>query len=175
MNIIIETERLELVAATADIVRAEISRRAAFARLLAARVPADWPPQYNDIDSMIFTRDQLDEVPGDIGWWKWYFIVRDTPDNERIAIGCGGFHGPPDEDNEVEVGYSVMEEFQRQGYGSEATAGLIAWAFEQQVQKVKAQTLPELTASIRLLAKNGFAYVGEGSEPGVILYAKNRE
>ena len=33
-----------------------------------------------------------------------------------------------------------------------------------------AETLPELTASIRVLEKNGFRFAGPGSEDGVIRY-----
>jgi RimJ/RimL family protein N-acetyltransferase len=65
-----------------------------------------------------------------------------------------------------------LQEYQNNGYCSEAVAGLVEWAFSQGVEGVTAETLPELGASIRVLEKNGFAYIGEGSEEGVIRYKK---
>ena len=37
-----------------------------------------------------------------------------------------------------------------------------------------AETLPELTPSIGVLRKGGFALIGEGSEPGVIRFELTR-
>src|SRR6476469_4442706 len=48
----ITTERLELIASTLELARAEIEDRDRFAQLLDARVPVDWPPPLNDTDSM---------------------------------------------------------------------------------------------------------------------------
>jgi len=42
------------------------------------------------------------------------------------------------------------------------------------VQRVIAETLPELTPSIGVLRKCGFRPVGEGSEPGVIRFELTR-
>lgn len=75
----------------------------------------------------------------------------------------------------VEVGYSIMPAFQRLGLASEAVAALIDWAFSDPgVQLVTAETLPSLPASIRVLEKNGFQFLGAGSEEGVIRYGRNR-
>ena len=68
------------------------------------------------------------------------------------AIGNGGFKGRPDADGSVEVGYSVMENYQRNGFAPEAVEALVDWAFGyREVQRVIAQTLPELRPSIRVL------------------------
>ncbi|MBW4650055.1 MAG: GNAT family N-acetyltransferase [Kastovskya adunca ATA6-11-RM4] len=48
---------------------------------------------------------------------------------------------------------------------------ITAWAFTHpQVNRVIAETLPELTPSIRVLEKNRFVNIGEGSESGVIRF-----
>ncbi len=172
-NLNIETARLQLIAATEDLVRAEIEDRAAFSSSLQAEVPTAWPPQFNDIHTQTFTLEKLTANPQQVGWWSWYFILKSTTNSERALIGNGGFKGPPTADG-VEVGYSILQQFQNAGYGSEAVAGLIDWAFKQGVRCVSAETLPELGASIRVLEKNGFSYVGPGSEEGVILYRKER-
>ena len=172
-NIRIETERLELVAGTPTLVRAEIGDRQQFSHLLQAQIPRSWPPEYIDTDAMNFSLEQLLSGPEQAGWWCWYFVRRSNS-AERVLIGTGGFKGAPDENRTVEIGYSVLPEFQKQGLGSEAVAGLVRWAGEHGVTKVQAETLPELDASIRVLEKNGFVYMGNGSEEGVILYRKDR-
>jgi RimJ/RimL family protein N-acetyltransferase len=75
----------------------------------------------------------------------------------------------------VEVGYSIMSDYQGLGFASEATAALTGWAFSYpEVQLVTAETLPTLLSSIRLLEKTGFHLLGEGSERGVIRYGRKR-
>ncbi|HJX83280.1 MAG TPA: GNAT family protein [Candidatus Angelobacter sp.] len=82
----------------------------------------------------------------------------------------------PSPDGTAEVGYSIVPEFQRQGYAPEATKALIAWAFgHPQVTRVIAHTLPELQPSIRVMEKNGFTFTGAGEEPGTIRYDLTRE
>jgi hypothetical protein len=57
------------VAATEELVRAEIKDRATFSSLLRAQVPAGWPPQFNDIHTQAFTLQQLAGNRDQVGWW----------------------------------------------------------------------------------------------------------
>lgn len=172
----ITTERLELIAGTLQLAQANINDRAQFALLLNARVPDEWPPPLNDVDSMKWFERYLNLHPGSVGWVTWYFILRKDERGERVAIGNGGFKGRPTSDGIAEVGYSILEEFQRQGFATEATRGLIAWAFEHpEVSSVIAETFPTLTGSIRVMEKNGFVFTGDGSKEGVIQYAISRQ
>jgi RimJ/RimL family protein N-acetyltransferase len=80
------------------------------------------------------------------------------------------------DDGTVEVGYSVCEQFQKNGYASEAVATLIRLAFSYDaVTRVIGETLPELAPSIRVMEKNGLKFIGTGSEEGVIRYELTRE
>lgn len=172
----ITTDRLELIAGTPQLADADINDRTQFASLLRARVPDAWPPPLNDRDSMKWFERYLIEHPDGVGWVTWYLILREDKRGERVAIGNGGFKGKPTSDGIAEVGYSVLEEFQRQGYATEATRGLVAWAFEHpEVSTVIAETFPILTGSIRVMEKNGFTFTGDGSEEGVIRYAVSRQ
>ena len=174
MDLRIRTARLELVAATAEHVEAELRDRDRFVARLGARIPDPWPPPLNDEDSANWALTYLRNNPGDVGWSLWYWVQLDG--GERVAIGNGGFKGRPDADGTVEVGYSVVEAYQRNGYASEAVAGLIAWAFgHPQVTRVIAETYPELVASIGVMEKNGLRYLGPGSEERVIRYGITRE
>ena len=90
-------------------------------------------------------------------------------------MGIGGFKGQPSREAMAEIGYSVMPDYQRLAFASEAVAGLIGWAFSHpEVCLVTAETLPALEASIRVLENHGFHLPGRGSEQGVIRYGIDR-
>ncbi|BCM90070.1 hypothetical protein IAD21_01921 [Abditibacteriota bacterium] len=164
-----------MIAATEEMVKAEIEGRAALSSLLRAQIAETWPPQFYGVEAQTFTLQQLEGKPEQVGWWSWYIVLKGETEGGRILIGIGGFKGPPDAQANVEVGYSIVEEFHRRGYASEAVTGWVKWAFEQRAQSITAETLPELVASIRVMEKNGFSYVGAGSEQGVIRYRKERD
>ncbi|HEY4120633.1 MAG TPA: GNAT family N-acetyltransferase, partial [Byssovorax sp.] len=73
------------------------------------------------------------------------------------------------EEGKVEIGYSVLPEFQRRGFATEMVAALTDWALaEPRVRAVFADVDPENTPSVRLLTKLGYVQVGEGDEPGYV-------
>jgi RimJ/RimL family protein N-acetyltransferase len=163
--LVLSTRRLELVLATAPPTRAaaegDVSR---LGRLLVADVPADWPPDLVS-DALPHVADALErEVPPDgVGM---YFILLRTP---RTLIGTGGLYRSPNPDDVV-VGYSIVASQQRRGYATEATQRLVEHALAlPSTRRVLAETLPDLTPSIRVLEKLGFvqyekdvkAYSGE--------------
>lgn len=153
------TKRLELVAGTVELAQAETNDLAAFARLLNVPVPPSWPPPLNDASSQQHFLASLQKAkPGDAGWNLWFCIRREP----SCLVGNAGFKGLPN-NGCVEIGYSMVEEHQRNGYGTEAVQALIAWAFAHPaVQKVVADTLPGLTPSIRVMEKCGLVFAGEG-------------
>jgi ribosomal-protein-alanine N-acetyltransferase len=165
----ITTPRLQLIASTVGLARADCDDLQQFSHLLNAIVPTNWPPEFNDENSKRYTLNKLLENPVERGWHCWYFVLNSPL--ARTLIGIGGFKGKPDADGMVEVGYGVLPQFQRQGYGSEAVRGLLQWAFDQKVSVVNAETLPELTASSGLLKKLGFSFVGPTGEENVIRFA----
>lgn len=170
----IGTERLELVPATAGLVRAALEGPEALAEALGAQVPSTWPPEFLDRAAFEFTLERLGEGPDQAGWWL-HFIVRPDGPADRLLIGSAGYKGPPSADGVVEVGYGIVRDQQRRGFASEAVRGLLRRAFaDAAVRTVIAETLPELVGSIGVLSKCGFRLVGEGSEPGVIRYALTR-
>ena len=163
----LRTPRLHIIAATVEIARAEVYDRSLLAELLNAQLPADWPPPLNDAASARFFLDTLTKDAEAAGWMAWYFIAVDA--GQRLAIGNGGFKGPPS-DGAVEVGYSIVPRFQRLGLANEAVGALIGWAFSHDaVDRVVAQTYPELHASQALLRKLGFSERAS-TEPGVLRF-----
>lgn len=170
------TPRMVLVAATPALARAELHDRARFAELLDVELPPVWPPPLNDEDSIRWTLDLVEADPANVGWGPWYFLANPPASGaKRIVMGNGGFKGQPAPDGTVEVGYSIVETWQRRGYAPEATEALVGWAFSHpEVRRVVAQTLPELRASMRVLQKCAFRFIGPGFEEGAILFERLR-
>jgi RimJ/RimL family protein N-acetyltransferase len=164
------TERLELVPATVELVRAALDGEPVLAARLGVVVPATWPPEYLDPPALEFAMARLAEGPEQAGWW-FYFVVLARGATGRTLIGCAGYKGPPSPDGTVEVGYGIVREHHRQGYASETVRALLERAFAVPgVQRVIAETLPELIPSIGVLRKSGFRFIGDGAEPGVIRF-----
>jgi len=170
------TARLELIACTVEMVRAEIHDRAEFARLVGARVPEGWPPPLNDEQSMQWTLKYLISNPDARGFAPWYTVLPASEEGRRILLGIVSCKGRPSADGTVEIGYSVMEDRQKNGYGTEATAALISWVFAHpEVTRVIAETYPHLRPSIRVMERNGMTFIGPGLEEGVIRFGISRE
>lgn len=166
------TGRLELVSATEPMVKADLDQRAELSRLLDARLPDDWPPPLTDRSGLEWTLNSMAD-PEQTGFLLWYWVCREGP--VRVLIGEGGFKGKPTQDGAVEVGYSVVEEFHRCGYATEAVMALVDFAFDHPlVRRVIAETYPELAPSIRVLQKCGFACIGPAAEPDVIRFERLR-
>lgn len=166
---VVESRRMTLVAATAELVAADLAGREEFADAIGAEVPDEWPPELFDSPSMRVALEQLRD-PAEHGWSLWYLLSK-KHDPPKV-LGICGFKGKPDRRGSVEIGYSVLRQFRIQGYATEAVARLVTWAFSHQnVLEVTAETLPHLRQSIRVMEKNGFAFRGPGSEYGVIRYA----
>lgn len=170
---VIKTERLELVCGSIELARAEVYNKQELPILLNAEIPANWPPPLNDSASAEFFLNYAENNPDVLEFGMWYIILVD--EGKREAIGNIGFKGKPDENNTVETGYSIMETHQKKGFASEAVSGLLEWAFKQpNVERVIAETLTDGFPSQKVLKNNGFTFIGEGSEPGVIRFELNK-
>jgi [ribosomal protein S5]-alanine N-acetyltransferase len=140
------------------------------AEAMNANVPIEWPPQLYDEAAIRWTLAVTAKLTADSVWRSYYVVLRaPTP----IVIGVCSYKGAPDAASSVEVGYSILLDYQRQGFASEALQQLIALAFTNGALQVSAQTLPDLIASRRVMEKCGMSYQGVGSEAGVIRYAIN--
>jgi RimJ/RimL family protein N-acetyltransferase len=167
----LQTTHLELIPATPALLEAELAGRAALAAALGREVPASYPPDLYDDSAVRFTLYRLQSHPDEAGWWSYYLARRDG----GPVIGVAGYKGLPSGYGVVEIGYSVLVEFRRQGYATEAAGGLVGHAFATPgVTAVIAHTMPELTASIRVMAKCGFVFDGHADEPNVIRYRLER-
>ena len=167
----IQTDRLVLIPSSPDLIREALVSDGSLARALDAALPADWPPEFYDADSLTYALDRLASAPEYEGWSTYFFLRRDG----RVLLGNGGYYAPPSEDGEVEVGYSVVPTMQGRGYATEATRGLIDRAFAvPRVERVIATALPDRVPSIRVVEKLGFERSAGSPEPGVIQFVLSR-
>lgn len=168
---LIKSPRLNLIAATADLIKKDIAGRENLSEALGVSIPESWPPDLYGPRAMQFALTQLDDA-AEQGWSFWYLITADDPCE---LAGICGFKGRPDQSGSVEIGYSILGCFQRRGFATEAVLRLVGWAFSHHnVSEVCAETFPYLTQSIRVLEQNGFQLTGAGSEAGVVRYAVKR-
>src|SRR5438094_7235788 len=88
-----------------------------------------------------------------------YAIIRRA---DGLAVGDIGFHGPPGDAREVEIGYALVPQARGTGLATESVELLVRWALaEPGVDAVTARVEPENSSSVRLLERVGFRADGE--------------
>lgn len=152
----LRTDRLELTPLPVTTAAALPDGREEVGRNLGVHLPAEWP----DPNLLGVLRRHASAPAEAECFGVWLMIERETD----TVVGDIGFHGPPDEDGTVEVGYSVVPSRRRRGYASEATTALVAWAHLQPtVSTVVAGCDPENKPSIATLERVGFRRTGEAN------------
>lgn len=101
---------------------------------------------------------QLAASPDDASW-----VTRAVYDPALgVAVGRAGYHGAPDANGMVEVGYSIDPAYRRRGYAKAALSALLERArLEPSVRVVRASIRPDNLASRALAAQFSFVAVGE--------------
>ncbi len=153
------TPRLSMEPITLEIVEAVmLGRREDLERLAGAELPPAWPN--HGLIERAFRAD-LDAIRANPARRLWGDRVMILRASTRRVVGSVVFHGAPDDDGVVEVGYGVEQELQRQGYATEATGAAVDWALDQPgVRAVRAVTPSWHVASRRVLEKLGFSAIG---------------
>lgn len=162
----LKSTRLELISSSTAYIRIELEAPELLAEKLNANVSPAWPSGEYDRDAMEFFLTCF-EAGGDKvqGWYGWYAINTDIETGKRSLVGSGGYFGPPDSSGTVEIGYSILPEWQRQGYASEIVRILVSHAFTfGKVTKVIAHTSSENVASTGVLTSCGFVNTGLGED-----------
>jgi RimJ/RimL family protein N-acetyltransferase len=91
-----------------------------------------------------------------------YQIIRRR---DTTIIGDIGFHGAPNADGQVVVGFGLAPSARGQGYAAEALVALTRWALMQpDVRVVLADTTHDNAASQAVLSRAGFRHVRDDTE-----------
>ncbi|WP_372735974.1 GNAT family N-acetyltransferase [Nocardioides sp.] len=101
---------------------------------------------------------QVEEDPASAAWVTG--VIWD--ERKQIAVGQAGYHGPPDSEGMVEIGYAVDPAYRRRGYARAALETLLQRAVrEPEVRTVRVSISPDNVASLQLAGQQGFTEVGE--------------
>jgi len=104
---------------------------------------------------------QLAESPEDAGWVAKAAVAL-TGEDAGTAVGHIGFHGAPDEDGRVEIGYSVDPQLRRRGHARRMLRQELArMVADPRVRVVRASISPDNAPSLGTIAGLGFERVGE--------------
>lgn len=156
----IRTERLELEPMSVAFMEA-LQRRdfEAASREIGALTP-EW--MADELEHFLqFRLAQLAIDPSEREWLGRAMVLTDDAGVRRV-IGSIGFHGRPDAENRLEVGYSVDPPYRRRGYARESVVALFDWAHRTYgITRFVASVSPDNQASLNLIAQLGFERVGE--------------
>jgi RimJ/RimL family protein N-acetyltransferase len=152
------TTRLVIVATTPDHLRAELASSNHLASLLQCTIPKGWPPgEYDEPAQRFFLERMLQGGAEVVGWYGWYGMLKQNVDPTVPLIATGGFFGPPSESGTVEIGYSVVADWQSRGYATELMQELVDFAFsDSRVRRIIAHTTLDNIASCKVLKRLQF-------------------
>lgn len=144
-NIVVKTERLRVVCAGAEELRA----------LYDEESDGGMKQAYGEM------LEAMRKLPGREEWGSYWKICLVS----GAQMGGLCFKGAPDAEGSVEIGCGIDEAHRGKGYATEAVRGVIKWASEQDgVRCVTAQTDEDNDASRKVLLNSGFVRSGRGDE-----------
>ncbi|MFF2327433.1 MULTISPECIES: GNAT family N-acetyltransferase [unclassified Streptomyces] len=119
---------------------------------------AHWAPGYPSPGEMAAAERFLDTcaTTGDPSPFCSYEMRRRE---DGLVIGGLGFHGAPDENGQVTIGYGLVPSAQGMGYASEALRALLLFARDQGVRCVHGDTDLDNLASQRVMTAVGMRLV----------------
>ncbi len=154
----IRTARLDLVSMSLAFMRAlEAGDCTTAGAEIGATVPASLVEALRDFVS--YRIPALEADPASQPWLGRVMLER-GPRGVPTVIGTAGFHGPPDDEGRVELGYGVEPGHRRRGLATEVVAALLDWARGQGVERFRATVGPTNTPSLAIVRAFGFREVG---------------
>lgn len=109
---------------------------------------------------------KMEENPFNYTWFTMWQIISKQ---ENKIIGLCGFNGMPDANGEVEIGYALKPNYQKQGFMPEVMKEFTRYAFmHARVKSIRAQTPADYISSQKILINMGFEKAFE--KDGVITW-----
>lgn len=152
---VVLSPRLALIALPGHVI-AEVldGGHRAFLERVGVGYPDGWPSE--DRHVLELRRRQIGEG-ADHRWLLRAVVTRSQP----VMVGRIGFHGPPDRDGMVEIGYKIDAAYRRRGFGFECARQLIESAERlPKVSAVRASIAPDNAPSLRIAERLGFVRIG---------------
>ena len=115
----IQTERLTIVVFTVEMMEAALIGNVHLEKVLKCKVPVEYPlPEYKEL--LPYKMKRFSEHPEE-GQWEGVIIHT----LKQTVIGNMGFKGGPDEKGEMDLGYSILPAFRRNGYATEMATAMV--------------------------------------------------
>ena len=163
------TARLALIAITPERLASEQAGVEHFCKAINCDMPAAWPPKHWEPHVFDILLAQYARYPEQAAWHR--YVALRKPDGRRVLIGTLGAFWRPEAPEECEVGYSILPEWEGNGYATEGVRALLDLIRKDaRIKSAIAHTFPELKRSIRVMEKCGFRFEGAGQEAGTVRY-----
>jgi RimJ/RimL family protein N-acetyltransferase len=150
----IRTKRLTIKPLTDDELKNHIASPEELAKgmgLIPSQTLADENTKEAIINDLLPNFEDSNKDP--LFYTMWMIIEK----NKRAIVGGICFHGEPDKNGEIEIGYGTDYEYRNKGIMTEAIAGLIQWLKKYNgVKIIRAETEADNISSVRVLEKNHF-------------------
>jgi RimJ/RimL family protein N-acetyltransferase len=121
-----------------------------------AAMRASWHPEYPLADTLegltwLFAAwQEMGGLDAASPWWTYQLVV------DGQVVGDIGFHGPPDDQRQLTIGYQVVPHARGRGIATAACAELVALAWSAGASRMLAFTDLDNRASEQVLRRNGF-------------------
>ncbi|WP_163654304.1 GNAT family N-acetyltransferase [Listeria sp. PSOL-1] len=152
----LKTERLLLIEYEYKMIQATIVGIQELEYTSGYQVSANWP----GIDFFFYLPFVLENIQRKPWMTRWTRLI--VLQSENKIIGEIGGQGDPDQTGEIELGYSIVPEYQRRGYMQEALQAMLIWLTKQaEIKRIFARCYEQNQASIHVLQKTGFIHLSE--------------
>lgn len=156
----LDTNRLTLIPITLEIAKSLIKGNSEVIENLGIECDKKWPTE-DTMDILPIIKTSLEESRIPTGFETWMIVDKSS---EKI-IGDIGFHGKPNKNGEVEVGFGLVEHERGKGVGFEALNCIMNWLNSQDsVSLIKAECLIDNKPSAKILEKARFKEVDRDDE-----------
>ncbi len=94
--------------------------------------------------------------------WLGRSMVFAEEDGTRRVVGAIGFHGAPDEEGRLEIGYRVDPAYRNRGFARESATAMYSWAHEKHgISTFVGSISPDNIPSLNLIEEYGYTLIGE--------------